>query len=113
MSHLAKLLELTAATAQDPDGEDEIVMSRVGGVQFFPTSGTIPMREGTTEELDIFVPIFDSDVRLTLHEVDRGSGMPASLVGSVSLRADEAGRGKMRKKFAGAGALYELTYVVN
>ena len=113
MSVLAKLLELTAATAQDSDGQDEIVMSRVGGVQFFPTSGTVSMREGTTEELDIFVPIFDGDVQLALHEVDRGSGMPASLVGSVFLKADEAGRGKIRKRFEGAGALYELTYVVN
>lgn len=113
MSVLAKLLELTAATAQDSDGQDEIVMSRVGGVQFFPTSGTVSMREGTTEELDIFVPIFGGDVQLALHEVDRGSGMPASLVGSVFLKADEAGRGKIRKRFEGAGALYELTYVVN
>ncbi|MFF8293086.1 hypothetical protein ACF068_28230 [Streptomyces sp. NPDC016309] len=113
MSQLAKLLELTAATSQDRDGEDEIVMSRVGGVQFFPTSGTVSMRQGSTTTLDIFVPIFGGDVQLALHEVDRGSGMPASLVGSVSLKPEEAGRGRIRKQFAGAGALYELTYVVN
>ncbi|WP_069818278.1 hypothetical protein [Streptomyces thermolilacinus] len=112
MSVLAKLLELTAASCQDRDGEDEIVMSRVGGVQFFPTSGTVSMREGSTEELDIFVPVF-GDVRLALHEVDRGSGMPARLVGTVSISPDEAGRGTIRKKFEGAGALYELSYVVS
>ncbi|MFD9118672.1 hypothetical protein ACFU6M_28645 [Streptomyces bottropensis] len=113
MSVLAKLLELTAATAQDSNGQDEIVMSRVGGVQFFPTSGTVSMSEGTTEELNIFIPIFDNDAKLALHEVDAGSGMPASLVGTVSLKANEAGNGKIRKRFEGAGALYELTYVVN
>ncbi|MFI6412711.1 hypothetical protein [Streptomyces sp. NPDC050585] len=113
MSVLAKLLELTAATCQDPDGEDEIVLSRVGGVQFFPTSGTVSMREGATEELDIFVPVFGGDVQLALHEVDRGSGMPARLVGTVSLKPEEAGRGTIRKRFDGAGALYELSYVVN
>ncbi|CAL9603082.1 hypothetical protein [Streptomyces sp. enrichment culture] len=53
-----------------------------------------------------------SDVRLAPHEVDRGSGMPARLVGTVSIRPDEAGRGTIRKKFEGAGALYEPSYVV-
>ncbi|MGW7545682.1 hypothetical protein ACWGKQ_31950 [Streptomyces sp. NPDC054770] len=110
---LAKLVELTAVKSEDADGEDKIVMSRVDGVQFFPDHGTISIHQGDTEDLDIFLPISDSDVQVALHAAHPGSGLPPSFLGSVFIRADEAGHGEIQQQFTGAGALYNLKYTVS
>lgn len=111
---LGKLLELNVVKSQDSDGEDRIVMSRVGGVQFLPDQGTVTVQEGEVwdlDDMDLFLPFAEEhgDVAVALKAVNGGT---AHSLGTVFLRSDEAGHGEVQKQFDGAGALYKLKYKV-
>lgn len=111
---LGKLLELSVVKSQDSDGEDRIVMSRVGGVQFFPDHGTVTVHQGDVFDLgeeDLFLPFAEEngDVEVRLHAVNNGTSFS---LGSVFLRADQAGQGELQRQFEGAGAIYGLKYKV-
>ncbi|MEV5203290.1 hypothetical protein [Streptomyces sp. NPDC053720] len=111
---LGKLMELSVVKSQDPDGEDRVVMSRVGGVQFLPDHGTVTVQQGEVwdlEDMDLFLPFAEAhgEVEVALHAVNDGTSFS---LGTVFLRADEAGQGELQKQFEGAGALYKLKYKV-
>ncbi|MFF4101729.1 hypothetical protein [Streptomyces sp. NPDC001903] len=111
---LGKLTELSVVKSQDSDGEDRIVMSRVGGVQFLPDQGTVTVQQGEVwnlDDMEIFLPFAeaDGDVEVALHAVKNGTSFS---LGTVFLRADEANHGELQKQFEGAGALYKLKYKV-
>lgn len=107
----AKLLFLQAIKVRDPDGADEIQVSRGDGVIF----EQIKMRQD-----DVFT--FDDDrllpfrpnqapVRVVLGEVDQ-VGPDDRIIGSANISAAELGLGERTARIGGAGALYELTYKV-
>ncbi|MEU0739144.1 hypothetical protein [Streptomyces sp. NPDC006134] len=106
----AKLLSLEAIRVQDPDGADEILVSRGGGVVF----EKVRMRKGDVFEFDErFVPFVNQEpIDIILHEVDEATDR-SSFIGGAKIVPSELGLGE-RKQAIGALSLslYELTYKV-
>ncbi|MGC9494800.1 hypothetical protein [Streptomyces sp. WG7] len=106
----AKLLFLEAQRVQDPDGADEIVISRGDGGVF----EKIRLRKGDVFEFDErFVPFVNqAPIDILLHEVNEATGQ-AAFVGGAKIIPSEVGLGE-RKQAIGALSLslYELTYKV-
>ncbi|UCM88496.1 hypothetical protein [Streptomyces marincola] len=106
----AKLLYLEAQRTQDPDGADEIVISRGDGGVF----EKVRLRKGEFYEFDErFVPFVNqAPIDILLHEMDEASGR-VSFIGGAKIIASEVGLGE-RKQAIGALSLslYELTYKV-
>ncbi|GGW55767.1 hypothetical protein GCM10010503_36080 [Streptomyces lucensis JCM 4490] len=106
----AKLLWLEAKRVQDPDGADEITVSRGDGGVF----ERIRMRQGDVYEFDErFVPFVNQEpIDIVLHEVNEATGQ-ASFIGGAGIVPSELGLGERTQ---GIGALspslYELTYKV-
>ncbi|MEV5897430.1 hypothetical protein [Nonomuraea fuscirosea] len=106
----AKLLWLEAKRIQDPDGADEILVSRGDGGIF----ESLRMRKGDVFEFDErFVPFVNQvPIDILLHEVNEATDQ-ASFIGGAKIIPSELGLGE-RKQAIGALSLslYELTYKV-
>jgi hypothetical protein len=110
----AKLLWLEAKKTRDPDGADEIVVSRQ-----FGQDGVIFERIRMRKD-DVFT--FDDDRLLPFHSNQEPIGViltevdevahQGTRIGSATIRAEELGSGERTKRIEGAGALYVLTYKV-
>jgi hypothetical protein len=106
----AKLLFMQATSVRDPDGADEIQVSRADGVIF----ERIRMRKGEvfTFDDDRLLPFRDqAPIDLVLFEVDE-NGPDDQRIGSARITAAELGRGERTQRIAGAGSVYTLTYKV-
>ena len=111
MAAFAKLLFLEAKRIQDPDGADELFVSRGDGGIF----EQIRMRKDDVFEFDErFLPFsFNQEpIDVILHEVNQGTGQ-VTFIGGAKIVASEQGLGERTQ---GIGALslslYELTYKV-
>ncbi|MEU8777087.1 hypothetical protein [Streptomyces sp. NPDC048606] len=106
----AKLLFLEAKRVQDPDGADEILVSRGDGGTF----DMARLREGDVFEFDErFVPFVNqAPVDILLHEVNEATDQ-SKFIGGAKILPSELGLGE-RKQAIGALSLslYELTYKV-
>jgi hypothetical protein len=111
MATFAKLLFLEAKQIRDPDGADEIVVSRQDGVIF----ERIRLRkdEVFTFDDDRLLPFRpdQSPVVVILNEVNEAAHQ-GTTIGGASITADEEGRGEITSRIEGAGSMYELTYKV-
>lgn len=106
----AKLLFMQAISVRDPDGADEIQVSRGDGVIF----ERIRMRKGETFTFDDdrLLPFRDQGpIDIVLFEVDE-NGPDDKRIGSARITAAELGRGERTQRIAGAGSAYTLTYKV-
>lgn len=106
MSMFAKLTGLRAVRTNAASGADELSIGRADGFQFEWMS----MSSGDVVELDRLLP-FDDQLELILREIDPQTDDEHSL-GSVFIRSEEVGRGELTAQFCGAGARYDLTYIV-
>lgn len=106
----AKLLFLEAKRTQDPDGADEITVSRGDGGVF----ERVRMRAGDVFEFDErFVPFADqAPVDIVLREMNEATGQ-SRFIGGATIVPSELGLGE-RTQAIGAlsSSLYELTYKV-
>jgi hypothetical protein len=110
MAGHAKLLWLEAKKIRDPDGADEIVVSRKDGVIF----ERVRLRKDEVFEFDNrLLPFLPSQVpiEVVLTEVNEAASQ-GTRIGSVSIAAEEVGLGESTTRIGGAGALYELRYQV-
>jgi hypothetical protein len=106
----AKLLTMQAVTVRDPDGADEIQVSRGDGVIFERRR----MRKGEVFEFDDdrLLPFRDqAPIDVVLFEVDE-NGPDTRRIGAARITAAELGQGQRTKRIAGAGSVYTLTYKV-
>jgi hypothetical protein len=108
----AKLLWLEAKKTRDPDGADEILVSRLDGGIF----ERIRMHKDDVFTFDdrlrlLPFPQNQAPVVVVLTEVDEGSDR-WTRIGSASISAEELGSGETVQRIEGAGALYLLTYKV-
>ncbi|MER6026558.1 hypothetical protein [Streptomyces sp. NPDC001851] len=106
----AKLLSLEAKRIQDPDGADEILVSRGDGGVF----ERLRMRVGDVFEFDErFVPFVDgAPIDIVLHEVNEATGQ-ASFIGGAAIVPSELGLGERTQAIGALSlSLYELTYKV-
>ncbi len=109
-AHHAKLLWLEAKKVRDPDGADEIVVSRRDGVIF----ERIRLRKDEVYTFDNRLLPFNSSqapIEIVLTEVDERT-QQGTRIGSASISAEELGLGEFTARIGGAGALYQLTYQV-
>jgi hypothetical protein len=111
----AKLLSLKAILVRDPDGADEIQVSRRDGAIF----EQIRMRpDEVFEFLDglgharllPFNPN-QANIDIVLFEIDQ-SGPNTAQIGVASISASELQLGVRTQQIGGAGSLFELTYEV-
>jgi hypothetical protein len=110
MANFAKLLFLEAKKIRDPDGADEIVVSREGGVIF----ERIRLRKDEVFTFDNRLLPFapgQSPIVVVLTEVDEAAGQ-GTRIGVGSISAEELGFGQSTLRIGGAGTLYQLTYEV-
>jgi hypothetical protein len=107
----AKLLFMTAVEVRDPDGADEIQVSRADGVIFEQIR--IRKGEGFTFDDDRLLPFKPNQapIDVVLFEVDE-NGPDDRKIGSARISASELGLGARTQRIGGAGSLYELTYKV-
>jgi hypothetical protein len=106
----AKLLTMQAVTVRDPDGADEIQVSRSDGVIF----ERVRMRKGDVFEFDDdrLLPFRDqAPIDVVLFEVDE-NGPDDRRIGAARITAAELGQGERTQRVAGAGSVYTLTYKV-
>jgi hypothetical protein len=106
----AKLLTMQAVRVRDPDGADEIQVSRGDGVIF----ERIRMRKGDVFEFDddrLLPFVNQAPIDVVLFEVDE-NGPDDRRVGSATITAAELGQGERTQRIAGAGSVYTLTYKV-
>jgi hypothetical protein len=106
----AKLLWLEAKKVRDPDGADEIVVSRRDGVVF----ERVRLRKDEVFTFDNrFLPFLPSQapIEVVLTEVNEAT-QQGTRIGSASIAAEEQGLGEATTRIGGAGSLYELRYQV-
>ncbi|WP_432196903.1 hypothetical protein [Streptomyces sp. bgisy027] len=106
----AKLLFLEAKRVQDPDGADEVLVSRGDGGTF----EKVRMREGDVFEFDErFVPFVNqAPIDVVLHEVNEVTDK-VSFIGGAKIIASEVGLGERTQAIGALSlSLYELTYKV-
>jgi len=109
-AHFAKLLFLEAKEIGDPDGADELFVSRGDGVIFEQTR----MSKGDVFEFDErFLPFVNqAPIDVVLHELNQNTDQ-VTFIGGAGIVAGELGLGERTQ---GIGALsqslYELTYKV-
>jgi len=110
MATYAKLLWLEAKAIRDPDGADEIAVSRQGGVVF----EQIRLRKNEVFTFDNRLLPFGPDqapIGVVLTEVDEAAHQ-GTTIGSVTISPAELGLGEWTQRIGNAGALYQLTYTV-
>ncbi|MET7665595.1 hypothetical protein ABZT45_41260 [Streptomyces sp. NPDC005356] len=106
----AKLLFMEAKRIQDPDGADEIIVSRGDGGVF----ERVRMRLGDVFEFnERFVPFVNQEpIDILLHELNEATDR-ASFVGGAKIIPSEAGLGERTQAIGALSlSLYELTYRV-
>ncbi|WP_129840173.1 hypothetical protein [Streptomyces sp. RFCAC02] len=106
----AKLLWLEAKRIQDPDGADEIIISRGDGGVF----EKVRMRVGDVYEFDErFVPFVNQEpIDIILHEWNEANDR-ASFIGGAKIIPSEIGLGDRIQAIGALSlSLYELTYRV-
>ncbi|MFJ8016741.1 hypothetical protein [Streptomyces sp. NPDC096339] len=106
----AKLLFMEAKRVQDPDGADEILVSRGDGVTF----EQVRMREGDVFEFDErFVPFVNqAPIDIVLHEVNEATDQ-VKFIGGAKIIPSEVGLGERTQAIGALSlSLYELTYKV-
>lgn len=110
-AHFAKLLFLEAKQIGDPDGADELFVSRGDGGIF----EQIRMRKDDVFTFDErFLPFVNQEpIDVLLHEVNQNT-VPeqVTFIGGTKIVADELGLGEITEPIGGAGfsgSLYELT----
>ena len=110
MAYYAQLLWLEAKKTRDPDGADEIVVSRQDG----PIFDRIRLRKDEVftfnNRLLPFLPD-QTPIMVVLTEVDEVTDQETRM-GSAIIRVEELGSGERMKRIERAGALYQLTYEV-
>jgi hypothetical protein len=112
MATFAKLLFLEAKRIRDPDGADELFVSRGDGGIF----EQIRMRKDDVFEFDErFLPFVNQEpIDVVLNEVNEETDQ-VTFIGGTKIVADEQGLGEITEPIGGAGfsgSLYELTYKV-
>jgi hypothetical protein len=111
MANFAKLLSLEAKKTRDPDGADEITVSRQDGGVF----ERIRMRKDDVFTFDDqrLLPFLPNQepIGVVLTEVDEVADQ-GTRIGSATIRAEDLDFGEKTKRIEGAGALYLLTYKV-
>ncbi len=105
----AKLLFLEAKEIQDPDGADELLVSRGDGVIF----ERIRMRKDDVFEFDRFLPFVNqAPIDVVLHEVNEETDQ-VRFIGGAKIIASELGLGERTQAIGALSqSLYELTYKV-
>ncbi|MFF4582123.1 hypothetical protein ACFY15_27625 [Streptomyces sp. NPDC001373] len=106
----AKLLWLEAKRIQDPDGADEIQISRGDGGIF----ERIQMRQGDVYEFNERLIPFDGtpQIDIILREVNEATHQ-ASVIGGAGINPSEIGLGERTQSIgAPSSSLYELWYKV-
>jgi hypothetical protein len=107
----AKLLFLEAKVIRDPDGADEIVVSRADGVSFERIRmGKDDVFEFDDDRLLPFLPN-QAPIDVVLTEVNEATNQ-GTRIGAARISAAELGLGERTERIGGAGSLYELTYKV-
>ena len=114
MANFLKLKFLEAKKVRDPDGADEIVVSRGDG-------GVIDSLRIRKDDVHTFVDGLGHDrllpyvnqapIEIVLTEVDEAAHQGTRL-GSVTISAEELGEGETIARIGGVGFFYKLTYEV-
>jgi hypothetical protein len=106
----AKMMFLEAFRVRDPDGADEIQISRSDGAIF----EQIRMREGDvfTFDDDRLLPfVSQAPIEVVFFEIDQ-AGSDTRRIGTATISAAEVGLGERQQQIRSAGAEYQLTYKV-
>ncbi|TWF74145.1 hypothetical protein FHX44_1124 [Pseudonocardia hierapolitana] len=106
----AKMMSLEVFSVRDPDGADEIQISRTGGAIF----EQIRMSRGEvfTFDDDRLLPFVDqAPIEVVFFEIDQG-GSNTRRIGTATISAAEVGLGERQQQIRGAGSEYQLTYKV-
>lgn len=114
MADFLKLLTLEAKKVRDPDGADEIVVSRGDGGEI----DSLRIRKGDVHTFvdglghERLVPFSGrATIEIVLTEVDEAAHR-GTRIGSATSSADELGEGVTTVPIGGLGSLYKLTYEV-
>lgn len=105
-----RLIDLKCNETEDSTGADEAYL-RVRGREIWKSS----MNDGDSEDLTHLDPDdhrFTSTIKLELLDEDSGIFDSDDHLGSVTIKATDAGKGERTHTFRGDGANYTLTYEV-
>jgi hypothetical protein len=109
-----RLLSLTVYATEDTFGADEAYLRRDGGrVIWGPVDMNTDAYPNSDADLeDVPLLPFTGKITLQLYDQDTGFLETDDYLGTVTVRADEAGTGEKRQEFREEGAHYVLAYEV-